>query len=63
MADINDPKKVDDRTHPGFHARRGRLGWELGTERLGLSVWDVPPGEAVDYDEGETPPAAPSGDG
>jgi uncharacterized cupin superfamily protein len=47
MADINDPKKVDDRTHPGFRARRGRLGWELGTERLGLSVWEVPPGEAA----------------
>jgi uncharacterized cupin superfamily protein len=31
----------------GFRARRARLGWQLGTERLGVSLWEVPPGQAA----------------
>src|SRR3954454_25406863 len=30
-----------------FNARRARVGYQLGTERLGLSVWELPPGEAA----------------
>jgi hypothetical protein len=25
----------------GFHAHRARLGHQLGTERVGLSLWEV----------------------
>jgi uncharacterized cupin superfamily protein len=32
---------------PGFRAFRARVGYELGTERLGASVWKLPPGEAA----------------
>jgi uncharacterized cupin superfamily protein len=31
----------------GFHARRARLGHQLGTERVGLSLWSLPPGQAA----------------
>ncbi|HEY4098934.1 MAG TPA: cupin domain-containing protein [Baekduia sp.] len=31
----------------GFHAQRARLGHQLGTERVGLSQWEVGPGQAV----------------
>jgi uncharacterized cupin superfamily protein len=31
----------------GFQARRARIGHELGTERIGCSVWELPPGEAA----------------
>jgi uncharacterized cupin superfamily protein len=32
---------------PGFRSFRARVGYELGTERLGASVWKLPPGEAA----------------
>jgi uncharacterized cupin superfamily protein len=32
---------------PGFRAFRARVGYELGSERLGASVWKLPPGEAA----------------
>jgi uncharacterized cupin superfamily protein len=32
---------------PGFRAFRARLGYELGSERIGASVWKLPPGEAA----------------
>ena len=31
----------------GFRARRARIGYQLGTERIGLSQWELPPGEAA----------------
>jgi uncharacterized cupin superfamily protein len=31
----------------GFHALRARLGHQLGTEHLGLSLWELPPGQAA----------------
>lgn len=48
MVTINDdtfdeqPGKAD---HPGFGARRRFLGRHLGSERLGASLWEVPPGQ------------------
>ena len=27
--------------------RRARLGYQLGSERIGLSLWDMPPGQAA----------------
>jgi uncharacterized cupin superfamily protein len=32
---------------PGFGSRRARIGYELGTELIGASLWEVPPGEAA----------------
>jgi uncharacterized cupin superfamily protein len=31
----------------GFRARRARIGYELGTELIGCSLWELPPGEAA----------------
>jgi uncharacterized cupin superfamily protein len=32
---------------PGFRARRSRVGYEVGSELIGCSLWEVPPGEAA----------------
>jgi uncharacterized cupin superfamily protein len=47
MANIYDPHYDELRTYPGFGARRARLGYALGTERLGLSLWELAPGQAA----------------
>jgi uncharacterized cupin superfamily protein len=47
MVNIYDPHYDEPRTHPGFEARRARLGHALGTERLGLSLWELDPGQAA----------------
>jgi uncharacterized cupin superfamily protein len=44
---INDPDFDEPREHPGFLARRARVSRQAGSERLGLSLWEVPPGEAA----------------
>ena len=44
MANLNDPE-FDE--HPGFRCRRARLGRQAGAERLGLSLWEIPPGQAA----------------
>src|SRR3989440_9191142 len=47
MPNIHEPHFDEPREHPGFVARRARLGRQAGAERLGLSLWDLPPGEAA----------------
>lgn len=47
MANLNDPDFDEPREHEGFHVRRARVGHQLGTERLGVSLWEVPPGQAA----------------
>ena len=47
MANIDDPLFDEPREHPGFRCRRARLGRQAGSERLGLSLWELPPGEAA----------------
>ncbi len=37
----------EQRDHDGFRAERARVGWALGCSRLGVSLWEVPPGEAA----------------
>jgi uncharacterized cupin superfamily protein len=44
---INRPEFDELRDHDGFRSRRARVGDQLGTERLGASLWEVPPGEAA----------------
>jgi uncharacterized cupin superfamily protein len=40
---FDEPREALD----GFHARRARLGYQLGTERIGLSLWVLPPGQVA----------------
>jgi uncharacterized cupin superfamily protein len=47
MANIHDPKFEPDERPRGFGARRARIGYELGSELIGCSLWEVPPGEAA----------------
>jgi len=42
-----DEIEFEKREHPGFTCRRGRIGWRLGSERLGASLWELPPGEVA----------------
>lgn len=35
------------RDHPGFRARRARIGRQVGSQQLGASLWEVDPGEAA----------------
>jgi uncharacterized cupin superfamily protein len=44
---IERPDFDELREQPGFRARRARLGRQAGTELLGLSLWELPPGEAA----------------
>jgi uncharacterized cupin superfamily protein len=47
MTSILEPVFDEPREHPGFTCRRARLGRQAGTEKLGLSLWEVPAGEAA----------------
>jgi uncharacterized cupin superfamily protein len=44
---IHTPEFDEVRDHDGFRSRRARIGDQLGAERLGMSLWEVPPGEAA----------------
>ena len=47
MPNLREPEFDEPRTHPGFACRRARLGHQLATERVGVSLWELPPGEAA----------------
>lgn len=49
MADpnIREPDFDEPRERPGFTCSRARLARQAGAERLGLSLFEVPPGEAA----------------
>ena len=47
MTNINDPLFDEPREHPGFRCLRARLSRQAGSDRLGLSLWELPPGEAA----------------
>jgi uncharacterized cupin superfamily protein len=47
MPNINAPVFDEPREHPGFRCLRARLGRQAGSERLGLSLWELPPGESA----------------
>jgi uncharacterized cupin superfamily protein len=42
---INDPDFDEPREHEGFLARRARVSRQAGARRVGLSVWEVEPGQ------------------
>ena len=47
MPNIDKPIFDEPREHPGFQCKRARVSRQAGSERLGLSLWEVPPGEAA----------------
>jgi uncharacterized cupin superfamily protein len=47
LPSLNDPQFDEERDQEGFRARRARIGYQLGTERLGVSQWELPPGQAA----------------
>jgi uncharacterized cupin superfamily protein len=47
MPNIYDPAFEEGERPPGFRARRARIGYELGAELIGCSLWELPPGEAA----------------
>lgn len=49
MADANifEPDFDADQERPGFSYRRAKLGWQAGAEKLGASLYEVPPGQAT----------------
>jgi uncharacterized cupin superfamily protein len=46
-ASITGPVFDEVREHPGFNCRRARLGRQAGSEKLSMSLWDLPAGEAA----------------
>ncbi len=47
MANVFDPSFEEGDRPAGFRSRRARIGYELGTEAIGASLFEVPPGEAA----------------
>lgn len=47
MTNINRPEFDELREHPGFTCRRARIGRQIGSERIGASLWELSPGEAA----------------
>lgn len=47
MPNIFRPTFENEERPEGFRSRRARVGYELGTELIGASLWEIPPGEAA----------------
>jgi uncharacterized cupin superfamily protein len=47
MVNIEDPNYDEPRDGEGFRCSRARISRQAGAERLGVSLWEVPPGEAA----------------
>jgi uncharacterized cupin superfamily protein len=47
MPNIYKPTFEEGERPEGFRGRRARIGYELGTELIGASLWELPPGEAA----------------
>lgn len=47
MPNVHDPVFDEPREEPGFRSLRARLGRHAECERLGLSLWELPPGETA----------------
>ena len=45
--DIQNPDFDEPREQEGFRVKRARVSRQAGAERLGLSLWEVPPGQAA----------------
>src|SRR5919206_1794306 len=47
MPNIYEPEFEAGERPAGFRSRRARIGYELASEQVGCSLWEVPPGEAA----------------
>jgi uncharacterized cupin superfamily protein len=47
MPNIEEPNWTERDGPPGFRSHRARIGYELGAETVGASLWKLPPGEAA----------------
>lgn len=47
MVNIEEPIYDETRDYDGFTCRRARISRQAGAERLGLSLWELPPGQAA----------------
>src|SRR4051795_8799525 len=47
MPNIYEPDFEPGERPEGFRARRARIGYQLGSELLGCSLFELPPGEAA----------------
>jgi uncharacterized cupin superfamily protein len=47
MPNLNRLEFDDVREGEGFQCRRARLGLQTGVERVGASLWELPPGKAA----------------
>jgi uncharacterized cupin superfamily protein len=47
MPNINEPEFDQIRDRDGFRANRARVGRQAGAARLGVSLWELPPGQAA----------------
>jgi len=47
VPNIFSPQFEDGERPEGFRSRRARIGYELGSELIGASLFEVPPGEAA----------------
>jgi uncharacterized cupin superfamily protein len=47
MVNIETPNFDERREQDGFRALRARISRQVGAERLGVSLWEVPPGQAA----------------
>jgi uncharacterized cupin superfamily protein len=46
MANVLDPQFDDALERSGFSYRRARIGRQAGAEKLGVSLYEIPPGNA-----------------
>jgi uncharacterized cupin superfamily protein len=44
---VFEPEFDEPRDRRGFACRRARVGRQAGAQRLGASVWEIPPGQAA----------------
>jgi uncharacterized cupin superfamily protein len=47
MANLFEPEFDGESSRPGFRWRRAKVGKQAGGERLGASLYELPPGEAT----------------
>jgi len=47
MVNIYDPDFEPGERPEGFQSRRARVGYQLETELIGTSLWELPPGQAA----------------
>jgi uncharacterized cupin superfamily protein len=47
VTNFRHPHFDEPRDHPGFTAKRARLSRQAKARNLGLSLWEVPPGQAA----------------